>query len=92
MSEWLVPFKGRNRSLSFDQNFLWRKDNIFIMDNHRAALWCWLQHMSPEGENKGLNLRSLLRTQVEIPIKKPAPKSWLKILFTHPKLGAFFQK
>jgi len=43
---WLIPFKGRNHSGCYAQNFLWRKDNIYIMDNHRAALWCWFQHMS----------------------------------------------
>lgn len=45
MSEWLVPFKGRNYSGAYDQNFLWKKENIYIMDNHRAALWCWFQHI-----------------------------------------------
>jgi hypothetical protein len=43
---WLVPFKGRNYSGCYKQNFLWNKDNVYIMDNHRAALWCWFQHIS----------------------------------------------
>jgi len=38
---YILPFKGRGRSLSFDQNFLWNSGNIYIMDNHRAAAWCW---------------------------------------------------
>jgi hypothetical protein len=46
--DWILPFKGRNRSLALDQNFLWRNDNVYIMDNHRAALWCWMQHLSFE--------------------------------------------
>jgi hypothetical protein len=46
--EWLVPFKGRNASGAFNQNFLWRTGNLYIMDNHRAALWCWLQHVNPK--------------------------------------------
>jgi hypothetical protein len=46
--EWLVPFQGRNRSGAFRQNFLWRKENVYVMDNHRAALWCWLQHIDPK--------------------------------------------
>ncbi len=25
-------------------NFLWRHRNFYIMDNHLAAVWCWLQH------------------------------------------------
>ena len=24
-------------------NGLWRDGNVFVMDNHRAAAWCWLQ-------------------------------------------------
>jgi UPF0489 domain len=46
--EWLVPFKGRNHSGCFDQNFLWHSGNVYVMDNHRAALWCWLRHINPE--------------------------------------------
>lgn len=45
MSEWLIPFAGRNSSLSSAINFLWRDDSLYIMDNHRAAAWCWLQHL-----------------------------------------------
>jgi hypothetical protein len=46
MSEsWIVPFKGREDSGAFKQNFLWRDGPIYIMDNHRAAMWCWLQHI-----------------------------------------------
>lgn len=49
MSEfWLVPFSERNNSEEFTQNFLWKSKNIYIMDNHRAALWCWIQHMEIE--------------------------------------------
>ena len=24
-------------------NCLWNQDNLYVMDNHRAAAWCWLQ-------------------------------------------------
>lgn len=29
-------------------NFLWKDDHrpIYVMDNHRCALWCWLQEVS----------------------------------------------
>jgi len=27
----------------FDVAFLWRCGDCFVMDNHRCALWCWLQ-------------------------------------------------
>lgn len=50
MADWIIPFQGRNSSSAVVQNFLWRTDNIYIMDNHRAALWCWLQHMSSESQ------------------------------------------
>ena len=42
-SQWLVPFKGRKPSGRTTQNFLWNSGDVYIMDNHRAALWCWLQ-------------------------------------------------
>ena len=45
--EWIVPFRGRNHSGFCTQNFLWRKNNVYIMDNHRAALWCWFRHLHP---------------------------------------------
>lgn len=40
----LIEFQGRNRSGNVNQNLLWNEGNIYIMDNHRAALWCWFQH------------------------------------------------
>lgn len=46
--EWLVEFQGRNHSGAYNQNFLWRSGTVYVMDNHRAALWCWLQHVNPE--------------------------------------------
>lgn len=39
--EWIIPFKGRHRSGAYNQNFLCRHENVYVMDNHRAALWCW---------------------------------------------------
>ena len=43
--EWLVPFKGREPSGAYSLNFLWSSGNIYLMDNHRAALWCWFRHL-----------------------------------------------
>ncbi len=43
--KWLVPFKGRNYSGATEQNFLCRSGNVYVMDNHRAALWCWIQEL-----------------------------------------------
>jgi len=36
-------------------NFVWRHDTrpIYIMDNHRAALWCWMRELA---ENEPYNL------------------------------------
>lgn len=42
---WHVPFKGRCRSGATTQNFLWQHGNVYVMDNHRAALWCWLREI-----------------------------------------------
>lgn len=30
-------------SLSDDDVFLWKSRNVYVMDNHKSALWCWLQ-------------------------------------------------
>lgn len=46
--EWIVPFKGRGHSGAITQNFLCRSGNVYVMDNHRAAMWCWLQQVNPE--------------------------------------------
>lgn len=29
----------------YDDAFLWNEGNIFVMANHRLALWCWLQSL-----------------------------------------------
>lgn len=43
MSEYIKEFKGRNSSAAQDLNFLWNENNVYVMDNHRAAYWCWMQ-------------------------------------------------
>jgi hypothetical protein len=45
---WIIPFKGFNQSGTYNQNFLWKKGSLYIMDNHRAAMWCWFQHIDIE--------------------------------------------
>ena len=42
----LIPFAGRKYSGAVNQNLLWRDGNIYLMDNHRAALWCWQQEIN----------------------------------------------
>jgi hypothetical protein len=41
----LIPLNHRGPSVSSNDNFLWREKNIFVMDNHRLALWSWFQVM-----------------------------------------------
>lgn len=48
LSGHLIPFLGRNPSLNINQNLLWKNGNVYIMDNHRAAMWCWLQEISSD--------------------------------------------
>ncbi|WP_197422399.1 hypothetical protein, partial [Blastomonas sp. CCH5-E3] len=40
---WIVPFKGRNNTGVYNQNFVWNDGHLYVMDNHRAAAWCWAQ-------------------------------------------------
>lgn len=39
----LIPLKHRGESAEATDNVLWREKNVFVMDNHRLALWCWFQ-------------------------------------------------
>lgn len=53
MDGMLIGFKGKNCSGRINQNLLYKYGKVYIMDNHRAALWCWLQHCN---KNKKYNL------------------------------------
>jgi len=53
---WLVPFEGRNHSGVERQNFLCSSDNVYVMDNHRAALWCWLQSQDLEAPHSLIHI------------------------------------
>jgi hypothetical protein len=48
MEEWLLPWKERGSSDPVNDSFLWRSDCLYVMDNHRLALWCWWQHLNSE--------------------------------------------
>lgn len=50
-SNWIIPFEERGHSGSIFYNFIWNDNNIYIMDNHSMALWCWLKHLSKDKEN-----------------------------------------
>lgn len=38
----LPPYYLHKRSGMINLNGLWNDGNIYVMDNHRAAAWCWL--------------------------------------------------
>jgi len=73
--QWIFPFKGRNYSGATYQNFLWKDNNknIYIMDNHRSALWCWLQEIDLKQKIKYFHLDrhyDCLHTDI---------KEWIKV-------------
>jgi hypothetical protein len=41
----LIPFKGQNHSGATDLNLLVQVGKSFVMDNHLAAGWCWMQEV-----------------------------------------------
>lgn len=41
----LIPLQERGDSASSNDNVLWNEGKVFVMDNHRLALWCWFQKM-----------------------------------------------
>ena len=49
----LIPFQGPNLSGNVNDNILYQENNVFIMDNHRLALWCWFQKIN---KDKSYNL------------------------------------
>lgn len=42
---WLIPWTARGPSGAVTDNLLWRHERLYVMDNHRLALWCWWQHL-----------------------------------------------
>ena len=48
---WLRKSEGNileRKSSSHNLNFLWQEKNIYVMDNHLAAGWCWLNSLTHE--------------------------------------------
>lgn len=41
----LIDRKTRNGSFCYDTDLLYKIGNVYIMDNHRTAAWCWLNHI-----------------------------------------------
>lgn len=42
--EKLIDNKLRDGSFCYDTDLLYRKENVYLMDNHRTAAWCWANH------------------------------------------------
>lgn len=45
MEKFLIPLVKRGESGPSQDNVLWQNENVYVMDNHRLALWCWFQKM-----------------------------------------------
>ncbi|WP_131537886.1 peptide arginase family protein [Pedobacter nototheniae] len=43
----IILNKGQKFSRTFDLNYLAKEGNIYIMDNHLAAFWCWSKDLDP---------------------------------------------
>lgn len=41
----LIPLENKGSSMMWTVNFLFEEGNIYFSDNHRTALWCWMQHL-----------------------------------------------
>lgn len=52
----LPPTYLHRRSEMINLNGLWRNNNIYVMDNHRAAAWCWLQTCNPSSKYNFLHI------------------------------------
>jgi len=52
----LIPFKGRNSSHCVALNYLGQSNNLYVMDNHKMALWCWLQKINLNKKYKILHI------------------------------------
>lgn len=63
-----IIFKGRNSSSYYNLNLLQKEGNAYVMDNHLAALWCWLQVIDTESNYNLLHIDrhyDLLDSQTE---------------------------
>ncbi len=55
---WIREPKGLGQSLGGNLNFLWKdpKYKVYIMDNHLAALWCWLDSLQLDDDYSLLHI------------------------------------
>lgn len=59
-------------SFCYNDVFLWQGDNVFVMDNHKSALWCWMQMCSPDEKYNFMHIAygSLMEAQCQLDIAK----------------------
>ena len=102
MEEWIYKSDSFGQSERWEVNFLWRHDNIYVMDNHLCAAWCWMQECIPGtpysfihidahddlASNKEYNNETLSSIEPDCSFQDYRSKS-----FIHPQAGKipFFQ-
>jgi hypothetical protein len=47
-----IPLKSKGFSGAIGCHLLWQQNNIYIMDNHRMALWAWMQQLKHDPDQK----------------------------------------
>lgn len=55
---YLIPFLKRGFSGSVADHLLFKdeKNPLYVMDNHRLAMWCWLNELRPNANSEEFNL------------------------------------
>lgn len=48
--------KRFNYSGSHEINILFKSNNFYVMDNHGAVLWTWLQHIDTKEKYKSIHI------------------------------------
>lgn len=46
--KYLIPLTKKGPSAAYEDNVLCQDGIVYIMDNHRLALWCWFQKMQKD--------------------------------------------
>lgn len=67
----LIPPNPNGYSNTYGVNLVWQENNVYIMDNHRVAAWCWGQHV-PVGE-----LFSIFHIDRHYDLLQSALEEWL---------------
>lgn len=91
----IIPFAGRHYSGPVTQNLLWRDGKVFLMDNHRAALWCWQQAVDLYSQSHSLlhidrhydALRAGVHVRKMPDLRALSASSYLADMFTLPTGG-----